>query len=213
MTLSPRRILCLVATLFAVATLASCYLPNKFMSEIRLGRTGDFSLMFKGELVWAPLYRDIHQGTLKPDEIAEKVQALLKDLQRDTSFKSITSSGDGRFQVDYLRQGRLGPSEQVTFVRRNAIVLMIRSMPNGLISVNGNALKPSDAQMVTTSGMDIQGEFRIVTDGLVKEHNATAVKPFGAYRVYIWSVQNAFSPSPHFVMQREGAWPDMPEKK
>ncbi|HXP97310.1 MAG TPA: hypothetical protein VN809_11395, partial [Telmatospirillum sp.] len=62
-------------------------------------------------------------------------------------------------------------------------------------------------QTATTLGLDVQGEFRIVADGMVKEHNASSVKPFGRYLVYIWNIQNTFSPPPHFVMQREGAWP------
>ena len=166
--------------------------------------------MFKGELVWAPLYREIRQGQLKPAELLEKLEMIRKDLARDTNFKQVDSQGDGRFLVEYERQGHMTASEEVTFVRRNAIILMIKSTPDGRITINGNNLKPSDAQTATNLGIDIQGEFRIVTDGLVKEHNASIIKPFGPYRVYIWKIENAFSPAPHFVMQREGVWPVKP---
>lgn len=189
-----------------VAALAACYLPNKFMSEIRLSRQGAYGLYYKGELTWAPLYREIRQGKLTPEEAAAKITEIDKDLRRDSHFKSIASTGEGHFDVEYEREGQLGPSGEVTFVRRNAIILMIKATPDGLITVNGQSLKPSDAQTTTNLGLDIQGEFRIVTDALVKEHNATMVKPFNGYKVYIWTIQNAFSPSPHFVMQRDGAW-------
>ncbi|HIJ38669.1 MAG TPA: hypothetical protein HPP80_07195 [Rhodospirillaceae bacterium] len=187
--------------------LGACYLPDKFKSEIRLGRNGDFALSFYGELVWAPLFRDIQRGELSPSEAAAKIAGIQTDLERDSNFKSIESLGQGRFKVEYHREGHMQGSEQVTFVRRNAIILMLHAYPDGRVAIYGNTVKPSDAQTATNMGLSVEGEFRVVTDGLVKDHNATSVKPFGAYTVYIWKIENAFSPPPHFVMQREGVWP------
>ncbi len=195
-----------------LALLAACYLPNHFRSEIRLGPTGDYALSFYGELIWAPLYRDIRQGHLSKSEIAVKTEEIRRDLARDSNFKKIEPMGDGSFKVSYEREGRLLASDMVTFVRRNAIILAIRATPDGLLTVNGNTLKPSDAQTATTMGLDVRGEFRVTTDGLVKEHNATMVKPFGRAFVYIWTIENAFSPAPHLVMQRAGAWPTKAEQ-
>ncbi len=198
---------------FALAALlAACYLPNNFKAEVRLGRNGDFGLRYIGELVWAPLYRDIQQHRLKADEIPQKVADIQQDLARDPKFKTIESLGDGRFKVDYEREGHLNATGLVTFVRRNAIILAIHATPDGRITIDGNTLKPSDAQSATTMGLDVKGEFRVVTDAVVLEHNATTVKPFGRYLLYIWTIQNAFSPAPHFVMQREGAWPVSPQE-
>ena len=196
-----------VAALVLLAVLAGCYLPNNFKSEVRLGRTGDYALSFYGELVWAPLFRDIQEKKVKPEEIPEKIAMIKKDLARDTNFKSIESLGEGRFKVTYERQGHLGPQAQVIFVRNNAIIIQLHSTPDGMISVEGNTIRPGDAQTLTQMGLDIQGEFRVVTDGLVKDHNASTVRLFGPATLYIWSIQNAFSPAPHLVMQREGAWP------
>ena len=196
----------LLLAVVLTALLAACYLPDKFKAEIRLGRNGDFGLAFFGDLVWAPLYRDIVEHRLKPEEIAEKTAGILKDLQRDTHFKKVDSLGQGRFKVEYQREGHLTASEEVTFVRRNAIIIMVRASPDGRVTVTGNTMKPGDAQTATTMGLSVEGEFRVVTDGLVKEHNATTTKPFGPYTVYIWTIQNAFSPPPHLVLQREGAW-------
>lgn len=208
------RVLALTALLVAVAgLLAACYLPDKFKAEIRLGRTGDFGLAFYGDLIWAPLYRDIHENNLKADEIAEKTAGIQKDLQRDPNFKKVEPTGPGRFKVEYQREGHLIDSEQVTFVRRNAIILEIRASPDGRVTVIGNTMKPGDAQKATTLGLTTEGEFRIVTDGLVKEQNASSIKPFGPYTIYIWTIQNAFSPPPHFVMQREGVWSGKPKEK
>lgn len=205
-TIFPRKILAAVAAAVLLTALAACYLPNHFKSEIRLGRNGDFALSFYGELTWAPLYREIIQGKLAPDEAAKKIEEIRADLTRDGNFKSVESLGQGRFKVAYERQGHLGDKDMVTFVRRNAIILAISSKSDGTITVNGNTLKPSDAQMATNIGISVQGEFRVVTDALVKEQNASNIKSYEGYQVYIWTIENAFSPAPHFVMQRDGAY-------
>jgi hypothetical protein len=55
-------------------------------------------------------------------------------------------------------------------------------------------------------GLALEGEFRLVTDAQVLSHNASKVTLFQGYPVYIWTIENAFSPAPHLVMQRSGAW-------
>jgi hypothetical protein len=194
-----------------LAALAACYLPNNFRAEVRLGKTGDFALAFYGELVWAPLYRDIQNGKYSSQQIPEQIELIRQDLVRDTGFKTVESLGQGRFKVAYERQGRLAPSQEVTFVRRNAIIILMRATADGRVTVNSAAIKPSDAKTIADMGLAMKGEFHIVTDGLVRENNATRVEPYqGLYQLYIWKVDGPFTPSMHFVMQREGAWPQKP---
>ncbi len=208
--MSARRGAAFAAALLLLGALAACYLPNNFRAEIRLGRGGDFALAYYGELIWAPLYRDIQNGKLSSDQIPHEVELIRRDLARDANFKKIDSLGQGRFKVEYQREGRLAASQQVTFVRRNAIILEIRSSPDGKVTVNGAALRPSDAQTIVDMGLAMNGEFRIITDGLVKEHNATRTEPYQGYQLYIWTIASPFAPPVHFVMQREGVWPAKP---
>ena len=70
MSIQARKILGAFAAMVLLTALAACYLPNHFKSEIRLGRNGDFALSFYGEVTWAPLYREIIQGKLTPEEVA-----------------------------------------------------------------------------------------------------------------------------------------------
>ncbi len=191
----------------ALATLAACYLPNAFRSEIRLGKDGSFALAFYGELIWAPLYRDIQNGKFTSDQIPEQVELIHQDLVRDPGFKSIESLGQGRFKVEYHREGRLKPSQEVTFVRRNAIIILMRANEDGSVTINGAGIRPADAKTITDMGLTMKGQFRIITDGLVKESNATRSEPYqGVYQLYIWNITGPFSPPIHFVMQREGVW-------
>lgn len=202
-----RRIVGMAAIVVSAIILASCYMPNKFVSEVRLGRTGDYAMFYKGQLTWAPLFRDIKMGTVKPEDVPAKIQNIEDDLKRDSYFKSFTSLGEGVFDVVYEREGHLGDSEQATFIRRNAVIIMIKSFPDGRISVTGNGVKPAYAQMATELGLEIKGEFRITTDAQVLEHNATSTQTVNGYPVYIWKLDSLYAPSPRLVMRREGVYP------
>jgi hypothetical protein len=203
----------IAASLVLLVALAACYLPNNFRSEIRMGRTGDFALAFYGELVWAPLYRDIQNGKYTSEQIPEQVELIRQDLVRDHGFKTVESLGQGRFKVAYERQGRLKASDEVTFVRRNAIIILIHATPDGKVTINSAALKPSDAKTITDMGLAMNGQFDIITDGLVTNNNATRVEPYQQYQRYVWLVNGPFTPSAHFVMQREGVWQTKPQEQ
>ena len=101
-----------LAALVLLGALAACYLPNGFRSEIRLGKDGSFALAFYGELIWAPLYRDIQSGKYTSDQIPAQVDLIQRDLARDQNFKKIESLGQGRFKVEYEREGRLQASQK-----------------------------------------------------------------------------------------------------
>lgn len=194
--------------------LSSCYLPTEFRSEIRINRYGDFALSYVGDLVYAPLYEQISQNRLSADEIAQKVDMLVRDLQRDKTydpsgtqpprplFSQIDHKGMGRFAVRYQREGQLDADALVTFVRRNANILSLKSQ-HGAIHIRANALSATDSQQVMSLGLQMRGELRVVTDGQVLEHNANSVRPHLGYLVYIWRIDNALAPAPRLVMKQE----------
>jgi len=189
--------------LAALLLLSSCYIPDKFKSELRLSRYGDYSLTFKGDLMWAPILDAYRKGRVTPENEAEKIENIHKDLVRDIAVRTAVSKGKGRFAVEYERTGRLGQVQLISLLRRDARLLAMRSSENNAIVIHANSLKPSDAQILAEMGLNMEGEFRITTDANVVEHNATEVRPFGTARVYIWKIENALSPTPHLVMIRD----------
>ncbi len=197
----------------AALALSGCYVPDNFQAEVRLGRTGDFALTYLGELTWAPLVRDIQQGKVSTAEIPGRVAEIENDLKRDPDFKVVKSLGEGRFKVEYRREGHLAPSQQVTFIRRNEIIMMLRASPDGRVTVNTMPIRPTDAQTLTQLGLTIHGIFHIITDGKVEQQNATTATTFKGYQLYIWKIGSAYAPSAHFVMQREGVWTAKPGEK
>lgn len=192
-----------VGALAAVLLLSSCYIPDKFKSELRLSRYGDYSLTFKGDLLWAPILDDYRKGKINPDNEPEKIANIKKDLSRDIAVRKMESRGRGRFSVEYERTGRLERVQLISLLRRDARLIAMRSMENGIIAIHANSMKPSDAQMMAEMGLNMEGEFRITTDATVLEHNATEVRPFGKARVYVWKIENPLSAMPHLVYRRD----------
>lgn len=199
-----RSFLSRVATVVALTLgLTSCYIPDNFHSELRLSRFGDWAVTFDGDLIYAPIMHDYAEGKITADNEEEKNQNIYKDLVRDPAIKAIQRIGKGRFNIKYERMGRLGKVQLSALLRRDARLLALKSAEDGTITIAGNGVRPGDAQRMTELGIGMRGEFRITTDGNVLRHNANEVRPFGQYRVYIWKVENAFSPSPILVMKRE----------
>ena len=192
-----------LGVLAAVLLLSSCYIPDKFKSELRLSRYGDYALSFKGDLLWAPILDDYRKGKVTIENEQEKLDNIRKDLIRDIAVRKMESRGKGRFAVEYDRAGRLQKVQLIALLRRDARLLAMRSMENGVIVIHANAMKPSDAQIMAEMGLTMEGEFRVTTDGNVVEHNATEIRPFGTSRVYIWKIENPLSPMPHLVMLRD----------
>lgn len=197
----------LMARMMAVVALtlglSSCYIPDNFHGELRLSRFGDWAMSYEGDLIYAPILHDYAEGKITPENEDERNQNIYKDLVRDPAIKDLKRAGKGRFHVKYERMGRLEKVQLSALIRRDARMLALKSAQDGTISIAGNGVKPGDAQRMTELGINMRGEFRITTDGNVLRHNATEVRPFGAYRVYIWKIENAFSPPPMLVMQRD----------
>lgn len=192
-----------IGVMAAVLLLSSCYIPDKFRSELRLSKYGDYSLTYKGDLMFAPILDDYRKNKIKPEDEAERQENIRRDLARDIAFRKIESKGKGRFAVEYERVGRLEKVQLTSLIRRDARMISLRSVENGAIIVKAAAMKPSDAQILAELGLNMEGEFRITTDGNVVEHNATQVKPFGTSKVYIWKIENPLTPMPQLVMIRD----------
>lgn len=192
-----------VAALVSLLALSSCYVPDKFRSELRLSRFGDFALSYEGEMIYAPILHDYANGKITPENENERLENIYKDLIRDPAFKLVERAGKGRFKVKYERMGRLGKVQLNAYIRRDAKLLSLKSTKDGGIIVDANGVKPSDAQKMSEIGVGMEGSFRVTTDGNVLKHNATEVRQFGLYKVYIWKIENPLSPMPFLVMLRD----------
>ncbi|CAA7617918.1 hypothetical protein [Magnetospirillum sp. UT-4] len=192
-----------LAALSLIMLLSSCYIPDKFRGELRISRFGDYALTYEGDLIFAPILHAYAEGRITPENEEERHNNIYKDLVRDTAIKDLKKAGKGRFHVKYERQGRLAKVQLSSFLRRDARLISLKSNEDGTIIIDANGVKASDAQRMAELGIGMEGEFRITTDGKVMKHNATEVRAFGAYQVFIWRIENALSPTPTLVFLRD----------
>ncbi len=189
--------------LFPLLLLMSCYVPDDFKAELRLSKYGEYDLTFEGRLIYAPIVHDYESGLVKPEEEAARIEDIRQDLVRDPAVKSAVSLGKGVFSVKYERSGKLGPDQLTAILRRDSKILLLKSRPDGQILIAGAGIRPTDAQALAKANVTMRGTFRIVTDANVLKTNAAEIRPFGAYKVYLWTIDNALSPMPKMLILRE----------
>jgi len=195
------RALAAIAVLLPLV--ASCYVPDDFLVEIRVNRAGDFGLTYKGTLTWAPLWRNIRRGELSEAEIREKVANISDDLLRYPGFRHVKHEGAGRFRVFYQTSGHVEGEDSYYFLRSNARIIAIISRDDGVMVVRTHALTESNKADLLAAGMDTRGKMRVVTNRPVLQHNATDVKAAeNGYMYYDWVVESVTQDSPRIVMAR-----------
>jgi len=191
-----------IAGVALVCLLASCYLPDRFETEIRLTRDGSYGITFLGQLTYAPLYGQIADGKITKEKAEENNQMILGQLKRDAAFKEVTPLGRGRYQVRFEREGRFGGAMQmVNFATRNQAIFRIRTTEDGLVQVNGSGQGQLYADRFEAIGLRTQGLLRVVTDVEVLEHNATFVRASRTpgFTQYDWRIRNFRDTPPQFI--------------
>jgi len=197
--------------LLAIPLLASCYLPDRFQSEIRVNPDGSYGITYAGVLTWIPLFMDTNWARLpkhiqetKPKKTAQELKAdnkkFFDDLKRDNYFSVVEPMGNGAYNVRYKREGRIVDSEQVTFVRRNAALITLSVNKKRVMTIQSKAMSQDAKKQLASLGLQMRGLFRVVTQAKVIKHNAQQVKSFQGYNVYDWNLTLA-SPTPKIVLQ------------
>ncbi len=183
--------------------LASCYLPDRFQSEIRLARTGEFGLYYKGDLTWLPLVKDLREGRVTQADLPEKMVVLERDLARDRSFSDVRATGPGTFSVEYNRVGKLARPDLVTFVRRNARIITMQTDEDGLVSLSASqAIKLIPPETIEQAGLNSRGLLRVTTNARVLEHNADSVRPGPqGFMLYDWKINGVRGQEPRMKAQ------------
>jgi hypothetical protein len=189
-----------VAAAVCLALAASCFVPDRYETEVRVSRDGSYGITFIGILTYAPLYGQIVRGEIDEEHANENERMFLETLKRDDGFKQVTSLGRGRYQVRYERTGRFaGAHQMVTFVSRQEPMFRVRTTAEGNLEINGSGQGRLYAKRLEEIGLKSQGLFRIVTDAEVINSNAHFVRksPAPGYTVYDWRLRNFTDIPPH----------------
>ena len=149
---------------------------------------------------------DIRSGKIKGPEIQEKIEAVRRDLKRDTQFTDVRSMGAGQFAVKYKRTENLAANPGlITFIRRNARIIDIDSRVNGCVNIVVQVPNPDKLQPLAEAGLLVRGSLQVLSDmRVVGGHNATASyedKNTG-WTVYDWIIDGTRVFYPQITSQR-----------
>lgn len=194
------RLPCLALVLAVV--LSGCYMPIRFDMEIELDRRGFYKMEFAGYMVDVRLFSGLKSGEISGAQEVDEVKKLESDLTRDPSVVEYSYLKQGRFRLNWKRQGDLLQAKTVTFLRRNEHFFGIAyNKKTRIVNILGRSLSSTQKQQLVESGLNMSGEFRVITDTKVVSHNADAVKKFPARgpntSVYIWNFRNIFRATPN----------------
>jgi hypothetical protein len=198
------RLRFVAAAAAVILLLNSCFVPDQYEAEIRFTKLGAYGISYTGILTQAPLFSEIARGNIKEGDpnTAKSIKGYLDQLKRDSAFKEVRSTGRGRFQVRYLREGNFrGEHQMVTFVSRQAPIFRLRTFDDGRISISGSGAGNQYAPKLQEVGLTTQGLFRVVTDAEVIEHNAQFVRkaPTPGYTMYDWRIRSFSDPPPRLI--------------
>ena len=108
-----------------IAALSGCYLPTRFVAEITIQRTGDYTLTYDGVLLSSNLVPGLMTGEPDQREIDERLAGVLSDLGRDSSYQTVEYLGNGAFQVYFEKSDNIFERTSVTFIRTDNRFLSI----------------------------------------------------------------------------------------
>jgi hypothetical protein len=199
-TLFPPAVLPALCALCALALLLSgCWVPEHYMSRIKIERDGSYKVSIEGTAVhpeaWRAMKRveaEARAGKLKPEELkkaqVEALAPLLKDLEAlkaDKRVEYANSIGDGRVRFSFSGGWAINRNLMVSSELTSPIEYGVGADGTLRLRVK-DAVEGPEARAL---GVKTEGSLAVaLAEGIeVLEHNAQKVptSPLGAYR---WSI-------------------------
>jgi len=199
------RLLTLVAL---VPILASCYVPDDFVCEIRVAKSGDYSLIYNGTLTWAPLVMDIHDKKVTDAQITETETSLTSELKRIPEFTQVTPLSPGKFKVKFQRNGTFTGPTEVDFPRSGAAVISMRLKLDGTLQISSTAKpKMTELQKLDEAGITSHGRLRVLTNidvSKMKTNTESAdhlLPGYPGWHYIDWMISSLAQPAPVLIAQ------------
>jgi len=173
----------------AVLLLSACLLPEQFKARLDLDESGTYRFRYQGILAFVPGIAELRQSRKPNAKLQKELQSLGEDLARDPGFRSVRYRGDGRYEVDYARKGKLdGPFH---FIGQDIRLFSLLPQENGQLQIRSLRLSEKDRRQLKALGLGMKGEFVVVNNAEVIKHNADSVERMDDGRVrYQWAIES-----------------------
>lgn len=192
--------LCIFA---AIILLSSCFYPETFNATLNIDKSGSYSFVFDGTLVFLT-FEQKKDEPLLTDKDPQKIKELEEELKKDPNFQEVKYSGKGRFKVHYRQEGAIKPNAKTTLLGKSCEIVHIRPIQPGQVLIKGANLDGVDIQYLKRLDFRLAGKLTITTTAKVIRHNADR-SPwfFGLSGAYEWQFSLSPFPAPWMLLKLE----------
>ncbi len=182
----------------ALLALSACFFPEKFDSDIKIGKDGSYSFQYDGVLTFVMARaEEVNTGKLSAKLDAD-LKKMETELKKDAAFKSVEYVGKSQYKVRYEKSGTLTDKQSFKFPGDTPIVTITRK--GNLVEVKGMKLGPKELEQLKPLKMQLDGKINLKTSGVVYGHNATSTPTLG-FGSYGWKLKGLDEPAPQMTIE------------
>jgi hypothetical protein len=192
--------LCILA---AIILLSSCFYPETFNATLNLDKSGSYSFVFDGTLVFLNFEPEKDEPLLT-DKSPQEIKKLEEVLKKDPNFQEVKYSGESRFKVLYRREGVIKPNVKTKLLGEFCEIINIRAIQPGKVLIKGANLDGVDIAYLKKVNLRLEGKLAVTTNAKVIRHNADRSPWFpGLSGAYEWQFSLSPFPEPWLLLQLE----------
>lgn len=192
-----------VTVLLPMLLLSSCFYPEVFNITLNIDKTGTYSFVFDGTLVFITMDQEKDEVLLQGQDL-KRVQEVEGILRKNTHFREVKYVGKGRFKVLYRQEGTITSNSELKFIDDHCALLTIEPSEPGQVIIKGATLEKNAREYLKKSDVTLAGKLTVTTNARVIRHNADR-SPwlFGLLGSYEWQVNLSPFPEPWMLLQLE----------
>jgi hypothetical protein len=192
-----------VTVLLPMLLLSSCFYPEVFNITLNIDKTGTYSFVFDGTLVFITMDQEKDEVLLR-DQDLKRVQEVEGILKKNPHFQEIKYAGKGKFKVLYRQEGQITPNSRLKFLDEHCALLTIEPSEPGQVIIKGATLERDTLAYLKKLDFTLAGKLTVTTNARVIRHNADR-SPwlFGLLGSYEWQVNLSPFPEPWMLLQLE----------
>ena len=193
-----KKLFTLVVSLLSALLLSACLFPEKFDSDIQVGKDGSYTFKYDGILTFVMARAE----QVKTGKLSAKMDADLKKMEsglsKDPGFKSAEYVGNSQYKVRYEKTGTLLDKQTFKFPGDAAVITVSRN--GNMVEVKGLKLGAKELEQLKPLKMELDGKINLKTSGVVKNHNASSTPTMG-FGSYGWKLKSVDEPAPQMTIE------------
>lgn len=194
------RIYTFVLMILLSFALAGCWIPEKFVADVKVHKDGSYIFKYDGILTFAIALDASNKGELTEKDERNFASEVGK-LKEEPGFKKVKYLGKGRYKVLVEKAGNA--EEKIYFLSKSLNYFTINPRKDGTLLITAEQFSKKDIKELKSIGAKIDGELTVSIEKGVEiiDHNAESEpKLFGLFGSYKWHI-NSIDYKPFMILK------------